>query len=93
MWLLNMRTLFVVAVLAVLATYAVEHFGFAIAHSMAFLCLAVLIAPGTLLAFINWGEFSEWVPMMLATVVNGAYYYLLAWVIRKLATARELQNK
>lgn len=79
-----MRTLVVVVALAVLATYAVEHFGFAIAHSMAFLCLAVLIAPGTLLAFFNWGESSEWVPMILATVLNGDYYYLLARVIRKL---------
>lgn len=84
-----MRTLVAVIVLAVLATYAVEHFGFAIAHSMAFLCLAVLIAPGTLLAFFNWGESSEWVPMILATVMNGAYYYLLAWLIRKLAATRK----
>jgi hypothetical protein len=79
-----MQTLVAVTVLAVLVTYAVEHFGFAIAHSMALLCITVLIAPGTLLVFFNWDEFGEWVPMLLAIVTSGVYYYLLIWVMRKL---------
>lgn len=84
-----MRTSLVVIVLAVLATYAVEHFGFVIAHSMAFLCFAVLLAPGTLLAFFNWDQSSEWAPMFLATVTNGIYYYLLICLLRKLYATKE----
>lgn len=89
MRMLKIRTLIAVAILAVLATYTVEHFGFSIAHSMTFLFLAVLIAPGVLLVFFNWSESSEWVPMILATVMNGAYYYLLAWLMRKLAATKK----
>lgn len=93
MWVLNMRTLIIVFVFAVLATFAVEHFGFAIAHSTAALFLAVLMAPGLLLAFFNWGDSSESMLMILATFINGVYYYFLAWLIRYLvARTKDVQS-
>ena len=54
--------------------------------------LAVLIAPGTLLVFFNWGDSSEWVPIVLAIIVSGAYYYFLVRFIRKpAATGKDAQ--
>lgn len=82
--MLNLRTLVVLIVLAGLAAYGVEAYGFAIAHSVSLLVLAVLVAPGTLLAFFDWETSNYWLPVSLSFILNTAYYFVLLLVYRRL---------
>jgi hypothetical protein len=75
---------------AMLENFAVKHFGFGIARSMALLCIAILIVPGTLLLFFYWNDFNKWLPMLLATIVNGAYCRRLIWLLQKLVLSRKM---
>lgn len=79
--MLSLRISVVLIALAGLATYTVEVYGFAIAHSAPLLVLAALISPGVLLAFFDWGTSNYWLPVSLCVVLNAVYYFiaLLVW--------------
>lgn len=79
--MLNFRIFTILLLLAVVATYTVEYFGFAIAHSVALLGLAVLISPGLLIAFLDW-EPADRIPLVLCVVTNTAYYFIIALLVR-----------
>lgn len=69
--------------LAIVSTLWVEHYGFAIAHSVGLLVLAIIMAPGTLLVFFSLGA-SENVIMALAFLITLGYYLALFALLRKI---------
>jgi hypothetical protein len=86
--MLTWKTWIVLIAVAAVATYAAEHFGFAIVHSSALLLLVALAAPGFYVAFFDLIP-SDWMTLAVAFVVNVAYYYLIAWFVRRTQHATE----
>jgi uncharacterized membrane protein len=80
--MLTSKTWIVLIVVAAVATYATEHFGFSIVHSSALLVLVAVTAPGFYVAFFNLIP-SDWMTFAVAFVVNVAYYGLIAWFVRR----------